>query len=192
MVPSLQEGLPHQDFDVARLGPCPTIGEDDVLVVECKHGYTQLLQKMVAAYRTLLVAWKQATCLTTFYIREPWYRTRLLSLSKERYTVKFFIRADVDSMLPLQFLLPLLDHAAAGRCLVLLRLDGLVWATCITLNYITLHYITLYYIILHCITLYYIILHYITVYYIILHYITLHDIAVHYITLHYITLHYIA
>ncbi|CAE7354610.1 POGLUT1 [Symbiodinium sp. KB8] len=80
------------DFELLQIGGVSPHGEDDVLVVECKHGYTQLLQKMVAAYRTLL----------------------------ERYTVKFFIRADVDSMLPLQFLLPLLDHAAAGRCLVLL------------------------------------------------------------------------
>ena len=43
----------------------------------------------------------------------------LLELSKERFAVKFFVRADVDSMLPLQFLLPLLPHAAAGRCLSL-------------------------------------------------------------------------
>ena len=43
----------------------------------------------------------------------------LLELSKERFAVKFFVRADVDSMLPLQFLLPLLQHAAAGRCLSL-------------------------------------------------------------------------
>eukprot|EP00439_Symbiodinium_sp_Y106_P040409 s4733_g4.t4 len=79
------------DLELLQIGGV-SHGEDDVLVVECKHGYKQLLQKMVVAYRTLL----------------------------ERFTVKFFIRADVDSMLPLQFLLPLLDHAAAGRCLVLL------------------------------------------------------------------------
>ncbi|CAE7268186.1 POGLUT1 [Symbiodinium natans] len=66
--------------------------EDDLLVVECQHGYRQLLQKMIVAYRTLL----------------------------ERFVVKFFIRADVDSMLPLHFMLPLLQHAADGNCIVLL------------------------------------------------------------------------
>ena len=36
--------------------------------------------------------------------------------------MKFFIRADVDSMLPLHFMLPLLQHAADGNCIVLLLL----------------------------------------------------------------------
>ena len=35
------------------------LGEDDLLVVECQHGYRQLLQKMIVAYRTLLASWQQ-------------------------------------------------------------------------------------------------------------------------------------
>ena len=70
MVSSLQDCLLHQDFHVARLGLCLMIGEDDVLVVECKHGYKQLLQKMVVAYRTLLVTWKYISHMLD-YICEP-------------------------------------------------------------------------------------------------------------------------
>ena len=63
---------------------------EDILRVECEHGYRQLMQKMSAAYRILL----------------------------DRFLVQFFIRADVDSVLPLHFLLPLLPHAASGNGLV--------------------------------------------------------------------------
>eukprot|EP00913_Durusdinium_trenchii_P000149 g134.t1 len=63
---------------------------EDLLVVDCEHGYRQLMQKMAVAYRILL----------------------------DRFVVRFFIRADVDSVLPLQCLLPLLPHASAGQSLV--------------------------------------------------------------------------
>ncbi|CAK9035759.1 unnamed protein product [Durusdinium trenchii] len=63
---------------------------EDLLVVDCEHGYRQLMQKMAVAYRILL----------------------------DRFVVRFFIRADVDSVLPLQYLLPLLPHASAGQSLV--------------------------------------------------------------------------
>ena len=42
---------------------------EDLLVVDCEHGYRQLMQKMAVAYRILL----------------------------DRFVVRFFIRADVDS-----------------------------------------------------------------------------------------------
>ncbi|CAE8612973.1 unnamed protein product [Polarella glacialis] len=66
-------------------------GESDVLVVECEHGYTKLLHKMALAYRALLARFPGAS---------------------------FFIRADVDSVLPLRLLLPLLPRAAAGNAVV--------------------------------------------------------------------------
>ena len=54
------------DPDIGMLGH-----EEDLLLVDCPHGYRQLMQKMVMAYRLLL----------------------------DRFEVKFFIRADVDSVL---------------------------------------------------------------------------------------------
>ena len=54
------------DPDIGMLGH-----EEDLLLVDCPHGYRQLMQKLVMAYRLLL----------------------------DRFEVKFFIRADVDSVL---------------------------------------------------------------------------------------------
>ena len=54
------------DPDIGMLGH-----EEDLLLVDCPHGYRQLMQKMVMAYRLLL----------------------------DRFEVRFFIRADVDSVL---------------------------------------------------------------------------------------------
>ena len=63
----------------------PDIGmlarEEDLLLVDCPHGYRQLMQKMVMAYRLLL----------------------------DRFEVKFFIRADVDSVLLAGAFICLLD-----------------------------------------------------------------------------------
>eukprot|EP00927_Polykrikos_kofoidii_P039036 TRINITY_DN33477_c0_g1_i1.p1 TRINITY_DN33477_c0_g1~~TRINITY_DN33477_c0_g1_i1.p1 ORF type:complete len:338 (-),score=47.70 TRINITY_DN33477_c0_g1_i1:185-1165(-) len=65
-------------------------GDGDVLVVRCLHGYTRLLQKMVVAYRALLAV----------------------------FDVAFFIRADVDSVLPLHLWWPLLPLASSDEALV--------------------------------------------------------------------------
>eukprot|EP00931_Biecheleriopsis_adriatica_P008550 TRINITY_DN109707_c0_g1_i1.p1 TRINITY_DN109707_c0_g1~~TRINITY_DN109707_c0_g1_i1.p1 ORF type:complete len:720 (-),score=124.06 TRINITY_DN109707_c0_g1_i1:100-1935(-) len=69
--------------------------QDDILVVDCEHGYTRLLQKMASAFRVLLV----------------------------RFDVAFFIRADVDSVLPLRFFFDLLPFAAKGQAVI--RLPGI-------------------------------------------------------------------
>ncbi len=71
-----------EDPDVGKLGDA-----DDIVIVECPHGYRQLMQKMVMAYRILLLRFDG---------------------------VKYFLRADVDSVLPLNFILPLLPQAAQG------------------------------------------------------------------------------
>eukprot|EP00435_Cladocopium_sp_Y103_P018064 s1799_g4.t1 len=86
-------GFTHRHFFIMAAAD-PDIGmlrdEEDLLLVDCPHGYRQLMQKMVMAYRLLL----------------------------DRFQVKFFIRADVDSVLPLEFLLPLLPRAANGQAVV--------------------------------------------------------------------------
>lgn len=63
---------------------------NDMLLVNCPHGYTWLLQKMALAYRELLAS----------------------------FNVHFFIRADVDSVLPLKLLLPLLPISAHRQAVV--------------------------------------------------------------------------
>lgn len=63
---------------------------DDILIVRCQHGYTNLLTKMALAYRALL----------------------------KEFEVSFFIRADVDSVIPLPLLLSLLPVAASGRAVM--------------------------------------------------------------------------
>lgn len=63
----------------------------DLLVVDCPHGYTSLMQKMVLAYRELL---------------------------SRHVDAKFFVRADVDSVLELPILLALLAPAARGDAVV--------------------------------------------------------------------------
>ena len=75
-----------EDPDVGMLGDA-----DDILLVDCPHGYRQLMQKMVMAYRILLLRFDG---------------------------VSYFLRADVDSVLPLNFLLPLLPQAAQGSAVL--------------------------------------------------------------------------
>merc|ERR1719362_2124057 len=65
-------------------------GDSDVLIVPCPSGYTWLFHKMALAYRTILA----------------------------RFDVEFFIRADVDSVLPLPLLLPLLPLAANAQAIL--------------------------------------------------------------------------
>ena len=81
-----------EDPDVGMLR-----SSEDLLLVNCQHGYRQLMQKMVLAYRLLL---------------------------QQFPTVRFFIRADVDSVLPLKFLLPLLPQASSGKALVTMQVPN--------------------------------------------------------------------
>lgn len=71
-------------------GDVESLLESDVLVVACPHGYTSLLQKMALAYRLLLAG----------------------------ITTTYFIRADVDSVIPLQLLMPLMKSALRGDAVV--------------------------------------------------------------------------
>mmetsp|Transcript_39648 Transcript_39648/g.91523 ORF Transcript_39648/g.91523 Transcript_39648/m.91523 type:complete len:710 (+) Transcript_39648:72-2201(+) len=68
---------------------------EDILVVNCPHGYTNLLLKMSLAYRMLL----------------------------RRFDVSYFVRADVDSVLPLGWLFCLLAAASSGNAVVKLDPD---------------------------------------------------------------------
>ena len=82
------------------------------------------------------------------------------------------------------------SHQGTSSDLIYIYIYNCIYI-CITLHYISLHYITLHWITLHYITLNYVTLHYITLNYVTLHYITLNYFTLQYVTLHYITLNYV-
>jgi len=99
----LGEGSPvlgHRHFFIISSedpGVANAAHADDVLVVDCPHGYTWLLRKMALAYRALLAA----------------------------FDIRYFLRTDVDNVLPLPLFLPLLLLAARKEAVVRVQ-DGSV------------------------------------------------------------------